>query len=78
MERQKAGFGIPLTTWMQNELRTLIEKYLSDEFVKGQQIFQPLEVARIRNAFFSGRIELSENVWYILMFQMWYEKWMSS
>jgi asparagine synthase (glutamine-hydrolysing) len=76
MERPKAGFGIPLTKWMQNELRTLIEKYLSDEFVKKQQIFNPLEVAKIRNKFFSGKIELSENVWYILMFQMWYEKWM--
>lgn len=32
----------------------------------------------MKRDFFAGRKELGAKIWYMLMFQMWYEKWMES
>ncbi len=31
MERPKMGFGIPVETWLSNELKNLVKEYLSEE-----------------------------------------------
>jgi hypothetical protein len=30
----------------------------------------------LKDEFYSGRIERSEKIWFLLSFQMWYAKWM--
>lgn len=76
MNRPKMGFAIPYENWMKNELRSKLDYYLSFEKLKKQGIFRPEEVMRIKELFLNGRDELGMKVWHLLMFQMWYGRWM--
>ena len=75
MERPKMGFGIPVESWLANELKDLVREYLSEENLKMHGLFNIPEVQKIMDEFFNGRTEKHLKIWYLLMFQMWYKKW---
>jgi asparagine synthase (glutamine-hydrolysing) len=76
MERPKMGFGIPMESWLGKELKVMVQEYFSEAKLKEHGLFNVLEVQKIMNDFFNGRTEKHLKIWYLLMFQMWYEKWM--
>jgi len=76
MERKKMGFAIPVEKWLTNELRPLTEKYLSKKDLHSHRLFNEEYIERLKHSFFDGRTDLYLKVWHLLMFQMWYEKWM--
>ncbi|MGJ7031893.1 asparagine synthase (glutamine-hydrolyzing) [Niabella hirudinis] len=76
MDRPKAGFGIPITDWLLGILRPLVEEYFDPVFLKKQGLFHVLAVERLKDQFYAGRKDLHLRIWYLLMFQMWYKKWM--
>ena len=78
MNRPKMGFGIPIATWLQNELKPLVNYYFEESFVTKQNIFKLKEIQRIYQSFYQGKIERAEKIWYLLMFQMWYDKWINN
>ncbi len=78
MDRPKMGFGIPIAAWLQKDLKPFVEQYLSEDFIQKQQIFNNQEIQRIKKSFYQGKTERAEKVWYLLMFQMWYDKWMNN
>ena len=75
MERPKMGFGIPIETWMKNELKDLVKDSFSDANLD-HGIFNVSEIRAMVDAFLSGRTEKYLKIWYLLMFQLWYQKWM--
>ena len=78
MDRPKMGFGIPIAAWLQNDLKAFVDQYLDEAFIEKQNIFDNNEIQRIRRSFYQGRTERAEKIWYLLMFQMWYDKWMNN
>ena len=76
MDRPKSGFAIPVQDWLAKELRPLVEEHLSDDALKAHGLFNKAEVQKIAADFFNGRKEKYLKLWYMLMFQMWYKKWM--
>ena len=78
IDRPKMGFGIPIADWLLNDLKPFVDQYLEDGFITRQGIFNNHEVQRIRQSFYGGKIERAEKIWYLLMFQMWYDKWMNN
>jgi asparagine synthase (glutamine-hydrolysing) len=76
MERPKMGFGIPVETWLANELKDLVQEYLSEENLNRHGLFHATEVCKLVNEFYDGRTEKYLKIWYLLMFQMWYRQWM--
>jgi asparagine synthase (glutamine-hydrolysing) len=76
MERPKMGFGIPVEKWLADELKPLVMEYLSPEKVNVHGLFNTEEVNNLCADFYNGRKEKHLKIWHILMFQMWYEKWM--
>jgi len=78
MDRPKMGFGIPIATWLQNDLKPFVDMYFDEQFIEKQNIFNNNIIQRIKNSFYNGKIERAEKVWYILMFQMWYDRWMNN
>lgn len=76
MERPKMGFGIPIENWLNNELKNLVQEYLSEESMQQHGLFNVKEVRKTVTDFFNGRKEKHLKVWYLLTFQMWYRKWM--
>jgi asparagine synthase (glutamine-hydrolysing) len=78
MDRPKMGFGIPIAAWLENDLKPFVQEYFSPAFIEKQNLFNNAEVQRIKDAFYSGKKERAEKVWFLLMFQMWYNKWINN
>jgi asparagine synthase (glutamine-hydrolysing) len=77
LDRPKMGFSIPLEAWLRNELNPLVEHYFEESKIKTQGIFNHKYVRSLYTNFKSGQKGLEQKVWRILMFQMWYEKWVN-
>lgn len=78
MDRPKMGFGIPIASWLENELKPFVDRYFDAAFIQRQDIFNNDEVQRIKKSFYGGKKERAEKIWFLLMFQMWYDKWMNN
>jgi len=76
LDRPKMGFAIPIGKWLQNDLRIVLESYLNKENIIAQGIFDWNEVNHLKTAFLNGKTEYELKIWYLLMFEMWWEKWM--
>lgn len=76
MERPKMGFAIPVAKWLSNDLRDLVEEYCSEQRLKEHDLFDLRETKQLLDRFFNGKKEYDYKIWYLLMFQMWYDKWM--
>ena len=78
MDRPKMGFGIPIADWLQKDLKPFVDQYFDEAFIAKQNIFNNSEIQRIKRSFYEGKVERAEKIWYLLMFQMWYDKWMNN
>jgi asparagine synthase (glutamine-hydrolysing) len=76
MDRPKMGFAIPIAVWLRTELRPMLEEYLSDERIQREGILSPAYVRLLKSDFLNGKKEFDLKIWYLLMFEMWYEEWM--
>jgi asparagine synthase (glutamine-hydrolysing) len=76
MDRPKMGFAIPIANWLKEDLRDLVEDHLNEKVIREQGIFQWEYVDKLKRDFFGGKKEFDVKLWYLLMFQMWYRKWM--
>ncbi|HXJ93997.1 MAG TPA: asparagine synthase (glutamine-hydrolyzing) [Terriglobia bacterium] len=75
--RQKRGFSVPTSAWMRGELRPLLEERLSPERLNRQGWFQPAFVRRLLDEHWSGRADHRKTLWTLLLFELWYDRWMS-
>jgi asparagine synthase (glutamine-hydrolysing) len=78
MERPKMGFGIPIANWLQQDLKYLVDQYLDSSFIEKQEIFNNVVVQELKNSFQNGKMEKAEKIWFLLTFQMWYDKWINN
>lgn len=78
MDRPKMGFSIPIEHWLSTDLRSKVEHYLRADLIKKQGIFSASEITKLKDDFYAGKKELGAKVWYLLMFQLWYEQWMET
>ena len=78
MDRPKMGFGIPVADWLTGPLKHFVDHYFDETFIQKQSIFENNEIQRLRNSFYNGKVERAEKIWFILMFQMWYDRWMNT
>lgn len=76
MDRPKAGFAIPIEVWFQEELSEYFSLYLNSTYIQNQCIFNFDEVSHWLKMYQLGKNEYMTQLWNILMFQLWYEKWM--
>ena len=76
IDRPKQGFGIPMDAWLKNDLKNMLQGYLSAESIKKQGIFNGAYLSDNLSQYLSGKSESAHKFWFLLMFQMWYEKWM--
>jgi len=75
IERPKVGFQIPLYEWLRDDLKEKLNFYLSKNRLLETGIYNVDEVLNIKEQLYLGKnINLSV-LWFILMFEMWREKW---
>jgi asparagine synthase (glutamine-hydrolysing) len=75
MDRPKMGFGIPIAKWLAEDLKDMVQDFCGKQKIENQKIFNAPEIEKLLKDFYSGKKELANKVWYLLMFQMWMDKW---
>jgi len=78
MNRPKMGFSPPVKEWFRDELKSYFLHYLSPEKLKEEGYFNVNKVIEMRDEYLNGKNISIKKLWFILMFQMWHEKWMES
>jgi asparagine synthase (glutamine-hydrolysing) len=68
----KRGFTIPDTVWLRGKLRPLVEHLLAPERLASQGILSPDVYSRFVQPHLTGQLDLTGQVWTILMFQLWH------
>lgn len=76
MDRPKAGFAIPIEDWFQKELSDYFETYMNKDYIVKQGIFNFEEISKWILNYQLGKKEYISQIWNVLMFQLWYQKWM--
>lgn len=72
VERPKKGFSIPLERWLkQKELREWAESLLSSSFLEEQGMFDVIAVKKLWDDYIIRNVWRPQ-IWYILMFQEWW------
>ncbi len=70
-ERPKQGFGVPVDSWLRNELRDWCESLLSESALRESGVFNVAEVRGFWRQHLSGRRNWDMGLWSVLMFQAW-------
>lgn len=73
--RPKKGFGSPIDRWLRGRLRYLVDEHLGTETVKKSGVFDPCEVSLWKDKFYEHSSVGARQIWNLLMFQMWHERW---
>jgi asparagine synthase (glutamine-hydrolysing) len=70
ISRRKAGFGLPVRSWLQNELREMVGDLLSEKRVRERGLFQPRAVAKMVRD--NGRTrDYTLQLWSLLTLELW-------
>lgn len=73
-ERPKRGFAIPMSIWMKNELKYLLDEYLSEEIINHTGILIPETVKKIKNDFLGGNHFLYQRLWLLILLHKFFSK----
>jgi asparagine synthase (glutamine-hydrolysing) len=76
VDRPKAGFSVPIFHWLRNDLRFLLDEYLSEVQLKKSGLLNVNSILLMVEGFKSGKFYYNPFIWRLLMFQMWYSRWM--
>ncbi len=69
--RRKAGFGLPVRSWLRNELREMIGDLLSPDRIRRRGILNPQTVARWLRENASGERDYTLQLWALLTLEVW-------
>ena len=69
--RPKAGFGAPLRSWLVNDLRPLVDEFLSPRAVASRGLLDPVEVRRLVAANQAGAEDNALRIWALLHLELW-------
>lgn len=73
--RKKAGFTVPIASWVKGDLKDMVREHLSPQRLAAQGIFDPHAVEGLLDAHYRGTRNHSHNIWTLLMFSLWYERY---
>jgi asparagine synthase (glutamine-hydrolysing) len=77
LARPKKGFGIPVARWLRGPLAPLLRRLLGSERLEQQGLFRPDVVALRIREHQEGVRDHRKPLWTLLMFQLWYDRWLA-
>jgi asparagine synthase (glutamine-hydrolysing) len=77
MVRPKMGFSVPIYEWFREELKDYFLTYLSKRRLTKEKLFNSKPIIELRDSYLAGNKENVKKLWFLLMFEMWYERWMN-
>lgn len=79
LDRPKAGFSVPLNTWLRKPLKSQLLDFTNSEFLRRQEIFNVANTQKlIKNYLAAGDVgkdsgkNYSKIIWPFFVFQQWY------
>jgi sugar transferase/asparagine synthase len=75
---RKQGFSVPMAAWLRGQLEPFAREVLASETVARQGYFHPGQVSRLIDAHVAGREDLSRQIWGLMAFTLWVERYASS
>jgi len=73
-ERPKKGFSIPVSDWINNDMKEMVDDVLNSEVMRGDQFFNMDGVLKTLNDHRKGINNNSEPIWLLLNYAMWKQK----
>jgi asparagine synthase (glutamine-hydrolysing) len=74
-DRAKAGFAVPMDSWLRGSLRNWAGDMLSDQRLRRAGMLNHVLVAQLWNEHQSQRRNHQHVLWAILMFEAWRDRW---
>jgi asparagine synthase (glutamine-hydrolysing) len=74
VERPKMGFGVPLDSWLRNDLRDWAEALLDESRLRREGYLNPDRIRKKWQEHLSGQRNWQYWLWNVLMFQAWNER----
>ena len=74
INRPKTGFAVPIGSWLRGPLRAWAEELLDETTLHSQGLLDPRVNRAAWATHLSGREDLQDRLWSILMFQSWFEE----
>jgi asparagine synthase (glutamine-hydrolysing) len=72
---RKRGFSIPAAAWLRGELEPFARETLSPATLRRQGFFDPAAVTRLIDLHVARREDLSRQLWGLLSFTLWHERY---
>ena len=70
--RPKAGFAIPISDWMRNDLKDWVNDILSFEICNKHNFFNFTKIQKLKDEHFKGMSNHEHKLWSIIQFNNWY------
>jgi asparagine synthase (glutamine-hydrolysing) len=77
MDRPKAGFTFPMNEWLTTDLKDYLFNYINEEQLAKHNYINAKKAIAMRDDFAAGKKGMETQIWLILMFQMWWNRWMN-
>ena len=71
IDRPKMGFGVPIDSWLRNELMPWAENLLDRKRLEDEGFFEPDLIRTMWNEHKTGKANWHHPLWVVLMFQQW-------
>jgi asparagine synthase (glutamine-hydrolysing) len=77
LEREKHGFGMPISKWLRGDLREMAQDLLSESRIKRDGLFQHEYVSSLLKNHLAGTQDNRKPLWTLLVFQLWYDRYIA-
>jgi asparagine synthase (glutamine-hydrolysing) len=75
VDGSKRGFSIPVSRWLRGDLVPMVRDILSPQALQQQGLFDATAVASIVDAHVNGTRDMGRQLWCLLMFSLWHERY---
>jgi asparagine synthase (glutamine-hydrolysing) len=75
-KRRKMGFGVPVSRWFRNELKSYVHEILLDRKTLNRGYFKREGIERLLNDHIGLRYDHSAKIWALLFLEIWFRVFM--
>lgn len=78
LRRRKAAFGLPVRSWMRNELQPMMQDLLSEPNLRRRAILNPVRVRQMVHENSTGARDFTIQLWSLMTLELWQRAHMDS